>query len=33
LLLVFEEAETVADPTIHRRLLTFVLVGAGATGV
>jgi NADH:ubiquinone reductase (H+-translocating) len=33
LLLAFEEAETVADPTIRRRLLAFVLVGAGPTGV
>jgi NADH:quinone reductase (non-electrogenic) len=33
LLLAFEAAETIADPTIRRRLLTFVLVGAGPTGV
>jgi NADH dehydrogenase len=33
LLLAFEEAETVPDPAIRRRLLTFVLVGAGPTGV
>jgi NADH dehydrogenase len=33
LLLAFEEAETIADPTIRRRLLTIVLVGAGPTGV
>ena len=33
MLLAFEEAETVTDPTIRRRLLTFVLVGAGPTGV
>jgi NADH dehydrogenase len=32
-LLAFEEAETVTDPVIRRRLLTFVLVGAGPTGV
>ena len=33
LLLAFEEAETVADPALRRRLLTFVLVGGGPTGV
>jgi NADH dehydrogenase len=33
MLLAFEEAETVADPAIRQRLLTFVLVGAGPTGV
>jgi NADH:ubiquinone reductase (H+-translocating) len=33
LLLAFEEAETVTDPVIRQRLLTFVLVGAGPTGV
>jgi NADH dehydrogenase len=33
MLLTFEEAETVTDPAIRRRLLTFVLVGAGPTGV
>jgi NADH dehydrogenase len=33
LLLAFEEAETVMDPELRRRLLTFVLVGAGPTGV
>ena len=33
LLLAFEEAETVTDPGIRQRLLTFVLVGAGPTGV
>ena len=33
LLLAFEGAETVADPTIRQRLRTFVLVGAGPTGV
>jgi NADH:ubiquinone reductase (H+-translocating) len=32
-LLAFEEAETVSDPAIRQRLLTFVLVGAGPTGV
>lgn len=32
-LLAFEEAESVSDPTLRRRLLTFVLVGAGPTGV
>jgi len=32
-LLAFEEAETVTDPAIRQRLLTFVLVGAGPTGV
>jgi NADH dehydrogenase len=32
-LLAFEEAETVTDPAILQRLLTFVLVGAGPTGV
>jgi NADH dehydrogenase len=32
-LLAFEEAETVTDPATRRRLLTFVLVGAGPTGV
>jgi NADH:ubiquinone reductase (H+-translocating) len=32
-LFAFEEAETVTDPEIRRRLLTFVLVGAGPTGV
>ena len=32
-LLAFEEAETATDPTIRRRLLTFVLVGGGPTGV
>jgi NADH:ubiquinone reductase (H+-translocating) len=32
-LFAFEEAENVADPEIRRRLLTFVLVGAGPTGV
>jgi NADH:ubiquinone reductase (H+-translocating) len=33
LLLAFEEAETVTDPVIRQRLLTFVLGGAGPTGV
>jgi NADH:ubiquinone reductase (H+-translocating) len=33
MLLAFEEAETVTDPVIRQRLLTFVLVGAGPTGV
>src|SRR5690242_6962049 len=33
LLLAFEEAESVTDPAVRRRLLTFVLVGAGPTGV
>jgi NADH dehydrogenase len=32
-LLAFEEAETMTDPAIRQRLLTFVLVGAGPTGV
>jgi NADH:ubiquinone reductase (H+-translocating) len=32
-LFAFEEAENVSDPEIRRRLLTFVLVGAGPTGV
>ncbi len=32
-LLAFEEAETATDPVVRRRLLTFVLVGAGPTGV
>ncbi|MBV9686639.1 MAG: NAD(P)/FAD-dependent oxidoreductase, partial [Alphaproteobacteria bacterium] len=33
MLLAFEEAETISDPVIRQRLLTFVLVGAGPTGV
>jgi NADH:ubiquinone reductase (H+-translocating) len=33
LLLAFEEAESTSDPARRRRLLTFVLVGAGPTGV
>ncbi len=32
-LFAFEEAETATDPEVRRRLLTFVLVGAGPTGV
>jgi NADH dehydrogenase len=32
-LFAFEEAETVTDPEMRQRLLTFVLVGAGPTGV
>jgi NADH dehydrogenase len=32
-LLAFEEAETATDPARRQRLLTFVLVGAGPTGV
>jgi NADH dehydrogenase len=33
LLLAFERAEGVADPALRQRLLTFVLVGGGPTGV
>jgi NADH dehydrogenase len=33
ILLAFEKAETEADPTERRRLLNFVVVGAGPTGV
>ena len=33
ILLAFEKAETVADPVERRRLLNFVIVGGGATGV
>jgi NADH:ubiquinone reductase (H+-translocating) len=33
LLLAFEQAESIRDPAIQGRLLTFVLVGAGPTGV
>ncbi len=33
ILLAFEEAETASDEAARRRLLTFVLVGAGPTGV
>jgi NADH dehydrogenase FAD-containing subunit len=33
ILLAFEQAETEEDPKRHRDLLTFVLVGAGPTGV
>jgi NADH dehydrogenase len=32
-LLAFEEAEGASDPALRQRLLTFVLVGAGPTGV
>jgi NADH dehydrogenase len=32
-LLGFEQAETVLDPVLRHRLLTFILVGAGPTGV
>src|SRR5260370_35128671 len=32
-LLAFEQAETVLDPVLRHRLLTFILVGAGPTGV
>jgi NADH dehydrogenase len=32
-LLAFESAEREADPDVRRRLLTFVIVGAGPTGV
>jgi NADH dehydrogenase len=32
-LLAFEEAEAATDPAIRKRLLTFVLVGGGPTGV
>src|ERR1700751_1644822 len=32
-LLAFEEAQAAADPALRQRLLTFVLVGAGPTGV
>src|SRR5262245_65551459 len=33
ILLAFEQAETVADENERRRLLTFVIVGGGPTGV
>jgi len=33
LLLAFEEAERTSDPALRRALLTFVVVGAGPTGV
>ena len=33
MLLAFEQAERATDPTTKRRLLTFVLVGGGPTGV
>ena len=32
-LLAFEEAEAASDPMLRQRLLTFVLIGAGPTGV
>jgi NADH:ubiquinone reductase (H+-translocating) len=32
-LLAFEQAESILEPAIRQRLLTFVLVGAGPTGV
>jgi NADH dehydrogenase len=32
-LLAFEEAEAASEPAVRQRLLTFVLVGAGPTGV
>ena len=32
-LLAFEEAEAASDPALRQRLLSFVLVGAGPTGV
>ena len=32
-LLAFEEAESITDPALRERLLSFVLVGAGPTGV
>jgi NADH dehydrogenase len=32
-LLAFEQAESISDPAIRGRLLTFILVGAGPTGV
>ena len=32
-LLAFEEAETASEPALRQRLLTFVLIGAGPTGV
>ena len=32
-LLAFEEAEAASEPSLRQRLLTFVLVGAGPTGV
>jgi NADH:ubiquinone reductase (H+-translocating) len=33
ILIAFEQAEIIADPDERRRLLTFVIVGGGATGV
>jgi NADH dehydrogenase len=33
ILLAFEEAERLSDETAHRRLLTFIVVGGGPTGV
>src|SRR5262245_17987121 len=33
MLAAFEQAETVEDPELHKRLMTFVIVGAGPTGV
>jgi NADH dehydrogenase len=33
MLLAFEQAERASDPTTKRRLLTFVLIGGGPTGV
>jgi NADH:quinone reductase (non-electrogenic) len=33
LLLAFESAENASDPAVQRRLLTFVIVGGGPTGV
>ena len=33
ILIAFERAETETDPSERRRLLTFVIVGGGATGV
>jgi NADH dehydrogenase FAD-containing subunit len=33
LLLAFERAESIRDPALRQRLLTFVLVGGGPTGV
>jgi NADH dehydrogenase len=33
ILIAFEQAEAIADPAQQRRLLTFVIVGGGATGV
>jgi NADH dehydrogenase len=33
ILIAFERAEAMADPAAHEKLLTFVIVGGGATGV